>query len=656
MSLNVRCDECGKGYRLKPELAGTVLPCRECGAEMLVPGRRGGRSSGEIRTGQSSAEFRARGTQPRRPRRKAKGGKIPTGVWVGGGVGLLLVLVGVGIFLWTRMAETPSDGTVDSENSNTEGSSTVKESTWSAPPEAVANLGQEVAIGAFSIKPPKGWMPFNSRFGRKDGVLEWRWPDEKLKARLMFNVTLDPSCNRGDEPNIMTGSGSHSSNSRGKLYLFAGANPPEEGLINGVPFHRVAFPENSRPEPLTHVEYITILDGASVRISLDVNLPSHTKLCGHAEAAALSFSEDTSVAPTLSLADLEQSRGESLKGFPQTQVVSENPSDYGVKPKYSFLGKPEFAILLSDEAMKKTVISTPKPNYVFIDGVVYSLLDHGKEVGRFTIPTELKDLDHIALRDDGKMMAFADDRFTSKDAKINLLSEGGKVWNHLQESQTRARGSIRLNFIRFLPNEHLAAGWDFSDEEVDIYNLKSGEQKRFVVDSSEKSAVAFSPDGRFFLSIDKETYKPVLTNLENPEIKSGLQAPSDRSFFAFKNCKALEFSPDGKEVAGIVSGPFMAWSINGELFKDAKLPPEWYSFYDDEGAALQWLHDGKGWLVWNRYCLDRKETNVRWSLPKPNIRGSLSRFNRILPNNHVLIGQGDDTTPYSLAVFPQMGL
>lgn len=652
MSIKVRCEECGKGYRLKPELAGTVLPCRECGTEMLVPGRRAGRSSAEIRTGRSSAEFRSRAAQPRRPRRTAKGSKIPFGVWIGGGVGLLLLLVGVGIFFWMRDTEEASNAAVEAENPASDDKPTIEQNTWSPTADGKANLGQEIALGTYSIKVPKGWMPVSSRYGRGDGILEWKWPDEKLQAKLTFKVSLEPSNKRGDKPNIITEAGQHHLSNSGHNYVFTGANPPEEGRINGAPFYRLTYPELNRGDPHTHVEYLAILEGATVQISSDVNLPSHRKLCGHAEAAALSFSENAPVKPMISVAEMNQPRTENLKGFPKPQVVTGNLVDVGLNSNYPFLGKPEFAILLSDEAAKTAVLSTPKPHYVFIDGVVYSLLENGKEVGRFTIPDELKTVEHRALRDDGRMMAFAEDRFTFKDAKIHLLSDGGRVWNHLQESQTRARGSIRLQFIRFLPEDHLAAGWDFSDQEVDVYHLKTGNQKRFVVDSADRGAVAFSPDGRFFLGIHKETYKPVLTNLENPEIKTGLQSPSDLSFLTFKNCNGLQFSPDGKEVAGVVNGSLMAWSINGELLTDSKLPAEWQTDYDDEGPALQWLDDGRGWLVWNRHCLDRKETKVRWSLPKPDTRDHLNKFNRILPNNRLLLGQGNEITPYSLAVFP----
>ena len=46
MSLQVECYECGKRYRLRDDMAGRTIPCRECGASIRVGGRRGGNGSG----------------------------------------------------------------------------------------------------------------------------------------------------------------------------------------------------------------------------------------------------------------------------------------------------------------------------------------------------------------------------------------------------------------------------------------------------------------------------------------------------------------------------------------------------------------------------------------------------------------------------------
>ena len=635
MSIQVRCEECGQGYRLKPSLAGKVLPCKECGAEMLVPRPRSGRSSAEIRT------------------RASQSAGIPTGVWVGGGVGVLLLLIVLGVFLWTRDAGSSDgeDAVADSSNDETKNENVLPPNTWSAPKEAIANLGEEIAIGPYSIRMPKGWMLAHCRFGSGEAVLEWKWPEEEIKARLEFSVRLDPNAKRGDEPNIIV-DGKHHTLGQGYSYLYIGADPPVEGRINGASFHRVDFPKLVRGQPNTHSEYIAILDGASVKISTDVLLPEDTKLPGYAKATALSFKEKASVPPLVTLDEMRQPRRQNAKGFPKPRVVSEDLADWGLRSKHRFLGERELAILLSGDDAKSAIISTPKPNYIAIKGVVYSLLDGGKEAGRFAIPRELENLDHKALSDDGQTMAFADDNFSRENGKIHLLTDGGKTWKHVEESRTRSIGSLRLEFIRFLPDHQLAAGWRMSPkQEIDVYNLKTGDQKRFWAESAEGDAVAFSPDSRFLAFIHDETRKLVLDQIQNPGQLTGLRTPADINLLFSSSIKGLVFSPDGTQLAGIVSGRLICWSINGGLLLDSKLPAEWSSYFNDDGPAIQWLADGSGWLVWGQHLVDRIDTKLHWSLPKPDTRVHLYQYNRILNDGRILIGQGDDFTPYGFVVY-----
>ena len=651
MSIKVRCQECGQGYLLKPALAGQVVPCRECRADLTVPGRR---SRGELRPGRSSAELRTPGG-PIRSREESNRSSIPPGVWIGGGVGLLLLVIALGVFLVIRNSGTTAEGAASADLEEGESADDAfGGNSWPVPPFGAANLGEEIALGPYSIRVPKGWMPANSNYGGGRASIEWKWPDPSLDAKLQFTVKLDPKYIRGDEPQIITEGGRHRLEPTKDHYIFTGADPPEKGRINGVVFHRVNFPETRRGQSISHSEFIAILDGALVEISTDVKLPKHMKLCQHAEAAALSFKKNATVPPVLTLDEINRAESEYVKGFPKPRVISGNLADWGFESKHRFLGEPEFVILMSDEDVKSAVISTPRPNYVAIRGVVYSLLDQGKEVGRFQIPAELQKLRHKALRDDGKMMAFADRGFTREGGKIHLLSEGGNVWKFLQERQTRSAGSIRLEFIRFLPGNHLAAGWRFRKPEVDVYNLETGDQKQIALDSSESDSVGFSRDGRFLVGTDAKTNKLALVLIDNPRQMTELRPPADARLLFFHLSKGFQFSPDGNEIAGIVSGRLMCWSIKGQLLFDTKLPAEWASFYDDDGPALEWTSDGSGWLVWGRFLLDRKDSKVRWSLPKPKSRFNLYQHNRILEDGRLLITQGDEETPFGFAVYPKI--
>ena len=619
MKIQVRCEDCGQGYRLKPSLAGKIVPCKECGADLRVPRPRGGRSSGEIRTrgGRSSGELRTRGGRSSGElRTRSENGGGATVFWIIGGLAIFLMLVGTGVFLWKRTGDSPAKKeSADASEDDPVVEEDLPPNTWAAPAVGVANLGPEIAIGRYSIRAPKGWMLANCRYGGNEATLEWKWPDPELKAKLEFRVDFNTRHRQGDKPNIIVDGGSRSLG-RGHTYLYIGADDPVEGRINGVDFHRVDFPGRIRNEPNTHSEYIAILEGAAVQITTDVMLPKEMKLCAHAEAAALSFKANSTAKPLLTMEDLRQSRRLTVKGYPKPQSVAENLADWGIRPKHDFLGEPELVILCSDDDAKEAIISTPKPNYIAIKGVVYSLLEQGKEVGRFTIPSELEDLKHKALSDDGKTMAFADQYFSREDGKIHLLTEGGKTLRHLQESRARSIGSLRLEFIRFLPDQHLAAGWRMSPkEEVDVYNLKTGKQTRFSVESAEGDSVAFSPDSRFVAFIHEETNRLVLDQVNNPGQLTGLRSPSNITRLYSSLIKGLAFSADGTQLAGIVSGRLVCWSINGGLLLDKRLPTTWATYSVDGSPPLTWLDDGSGWLVWGRHILSRDDAGLRWFVP-----------------------------------------
>jgi len=485
--------------------------------------------------------------------------------------------------------------------------------------------------------------------------MEWKWPDDSLKSRLTFSVKLDPKANAGDEPNIITESGHHRTS--GPTYIFTGADPPVKGGINGVPFYRVDFPSKVRFEPRTHSEYIAILDGARVNISTDVMLPPEMKLCAHAEAAALSFQADSTKTPILTLEQMRQPKRVDIDGYPEPKVITKNLQDWGIDPKHPHLGEAEYAILTSEDHMEDAIVSTPHPDCLAINGHVYHLIDKGRKGASFVVPEAIEDSDYKALSQDGQTMALAERSFLREDGKIHLLTDGGKTWKHLQESQSRSRGSLRLKFIRFLPESHLAAGWRMSpNEEVDVYNLKTGKQTRIPVDAADPGIVAFSPDRRFFAGLHAATDKLVLDFAQEAgEQLTELKKPPGGGLFLYTWAKGLEFSRDSKFVAGVLdSGKrFAEWSIDGDLLADIKIERNWSANYNDEGPAVQWLADGSGWLIFGRHLVDRADYQPRWSLPEPRSRQNLDIFNRILSDGRILIARGGKEMPYHFAVYPE---
>ena len=84
MPIAVECPSCGKRYKLRDDLAGDTIPCKDCGEDIDVPGgRRGGGGSRGRRKGKSSG-----------------GGN--QGLVIGGAVGGVVVLGIVGFLMFGR--------------------------------------------------------------------------------------------------------------------------------------------------------------------------------------------------------------------------------------------------------------------------------------------------------------------------------------------------------------------------------------------------------------------------------------------------------------------------------------------------------------------------------------------------------------------------
>ena len=116
MPIQVSCSDCGKKYRFPDERAGDTVECKECGADVEIPG---GRSRGG------------------KKKKKQQSSGVGAGVMIGGGVGAV-VLLGLVAFLFIRPGQPPV-----------------------APPNAVpANNGQPVVANP-GVPPANNVAPVN---------------------------------------------------------------------------------------------------------------------------------------------------------------------------------------------------------------------------------------------------------------------------------------------------------------------------------------------------------------------------------------------------------------------------------------------------------------------------------------------------------------
>lgn len=118
MSIRVECEECGKKYSFGDNFAGRMVPCKECGEDIEVPGRAGaGRPKKLRRSAAGRDESRERRDGRRSRDEGRRGGRAGVrdrdehddlfdedassskstmiGLAIGGGVLLLVIVVGL---------------------------------------------------------------------------------------------------------------------------------------------------------------------------------------------------------------------------------------------------------------------------------------------------------------------------------------------------------------------------------------------------------------------------------------------------------------------------------------------------------------------------------------------------------------------------------
>ncbi len=648
--INVRCEECGKGYRLKPNMAGKILPCRECGADMEVPARRGGR--GERDRGRSAprserldGDFDWEDDQPNSSSAMA--------IWMGLGV-LLITLIAGAVIFWPKGKTDDSDNTETTTDGDTKNNTPPPSNTWTAPRPGVENLGTEIAIGPYSIKVPKGWVPVSSNYGNREAKIEWKWKDDSLPGKLTFHVRLDHGSHRGDIPNIRTRSGNYLEGALGRKYSFSDADDPEPGRIHDVEFHRVRLPRTEHGLPMTKWEYLAMLDGEVVQISTEVKQPEDNLMCQHLEAAALSFQFNSpSAVPVISLDQL-QGHWKRVDGLPGTRVIKNDFESWGIPESHTPFGNQEYAILLPKDDLKECILSTPTAKTMMLNNVVYQLSD-GKEIGRFDIPNAYKNYELKALSEDGKTLALAKGSSSNAAIKIHLLSSEGKPAQFLQEVPSNTRfARLHAQFLRFQSKTHLMAGWDrgSQQETVDIYNVTNGKQQRIPVLFSVGNAVAVSGDGRFFVGVEAKTRKLFFDSATAPGTqKTELQSPGRDQFFSSRHIKGIEFSPDGKEIAAVHEDNLTVWSINGNILNSIKLDSQMDMKYDEKGPALKWLADGQGWFLFGRFFMDKSGNISPNMLPVPKAFQNLTRLHRLLDGNRVFVAYENNNAASYFAVF-----
>lgn len=147
--------------------------------------------------------------------------------------------------------------------------------------------------------------------------------------------------------------------------------------------------------------------------------------------------------------------------------------------------------------------------------------------------------------------------------------------------------------------------------------------------SGSKLAICSSPGGVRIYSLHNGQIESQLTPLRE----------GSRGFHSIKN---ISFSPDGKEIAGVIYPSQVAvWSIDGSLLQQESVPVAGYGLMLEEGG-LSWLPDGSGWFIGGRRLIDRTTSSVIWEIKSDRHDHGQKSASCVLSNDQVLVISGQD--------------
>lgn len=276
------------------------------------------------------------------------------------------------------------------------------------------------------------------------------------------------------------------------------------------------------------------------------------------------------------------------------------------------------------------------------DGLVFDCAA-GKEVGK--LPPGLKDSDlKFALSPSGRYFAR-----TSKVKYHNFIEVVDTATGEVKHSLEYAEGDFqRITAMQFTKHDHLLAAVQQkpSGGKLILWRMDTGKVlKELDTKRLDEDKFAASDTGQYIAAvidsrlqvIDFTKGKPV-AEMEMPPKSTGITS-------AYIFIRALAFSPDSSELAGIITGHnaehhLVVWGADGKIADHINLGLTIRSGYSLDGP-LQWAADSQGWLLHGNYFVDRQLQAVAWVYESP-VQHRYSH--KLLDNEHVVATQGDFTT------------
>jgi len=215
-----------------------------------------------------------------------------------------------------------------------------------------------------------------------------------------------------------------------------------------------------------------------------------------------------------------------------------------------------------------------------------------------------------ALSSDGRAYAVAHDDDKGRQTMVSILATmTGKPVHSIQVPQGDDRFGTEVKYLRFSAPRTLLVICRRSLEHLAVvYDVNSGKvTKQFKVAGADERRTDCSPDGKYLVTggLDKASIYDIETGREIAR----LVEPPKEGLKSFLYAGPLAFSPTGNEIAALLGRRVICWNLDGAVVYDEPCGPD-----SPINELIQWIPDGSGWLVRNRFLMLREPKLVVWEL------------------------------------------
>lgn len=678
MTIHVECSECGESRSLRDNAAGRKLKCR-CGATLNIP-----EYDEDLEEADDDGGERPMLSRTRISGRRRRGRSTPWALYAlyagGGVVGLLVLFFAFqalfGAANWKQDLQVFSD--LDQEQ---------------------AGAGYAIRL------PKGGWRQTGTEHSSHSSPVGQISSDEAVwkgpTGRIEIRVTQHPGIRGRTRPTIHTSGNTFVDTSGEPLLVLPGATITS-GQISGRLFTRALFHSFSSSVGITtdgfphHLIYVSYFDDqrvdviASTRVEpdghdfqiLEESLKSVRKLLpgetivppvlprppGPSATPGVPFTagNGSTRSPEASpsglngnrqVADANSSRTRNNRtsGFKKSDEGNATPPERRGSGPGGF-NKPVSKADWGEASGTKPLIATQgerssvafadlNPNLLLVDDQLFDV-DKGETVGTFPIAGGSVNNQLRALSPDGQFVATATSNSVESAEIVTIQTLGGKGFGKPLSTNGRGQQSNRVQFLAFSAPNRLVAGVECQGtargSKIFIFNMETGKVAKEINCTEIDQVAALSPDGKYLANHTRSGI-PVY-DLQKGMKVAAMERPggTEGTIFNFGDCHGLAFAPDGTELAALLNrNRVIVWSAKGKIVFDEILTREMGSVFDHRADGIQWLPDGRSWLLGLQFLLQREQKLLVWNIQRawPYDRQPV----RVLNQDHVLAVVNDNS-------------